>query len=599
MITLDPTEVRHEQAILVDLQETQYLDGLTLVPRDPRATTALRKTLGERFGGVPTRRVAEGIWIPSRYTPLLKTLGPEVRINWTDAASRFVENRMHTQEAYPRVLQEVREIIQGGATSARERLLGTRGLEVLDDHQLVNVAAMTVKDGFGLCIFDEQGAGKTVTLIHAFDVLVAKDEVDFALIIAPKSMTPEWPRDFERFTGDQYPTVVLTGSHRAKAQALGSKPEVVITNFETAISMEAELAATLRWHRGRSILVVDESFFIKNPDAKRARSIRRLREDTGRAFVLCGTPAPNSPHDLVEQFNFVDFGITFDGVNIPDDRATALPIIRQAVEERGLFVRHLKQDVLPELKEKRFKKVIVTLEPLQAKIYNQALQNLVADLKAVDDRGFARQMMSFLEKRSALLQICSQPTSIVEGYSEIPAKLQALDGLLHELVEVQKEKVVLWSFYTASIDALMARYSRYHPVRYDGTVSDIQDRREAVRSFQDDDHSMLFVGNPAAAGAGITLHRARYAIYESFSNQAAHHLQSLDRIHRRGQRFEVEYLMILCEGTLEIAEYERLVRKELDSQRLLGDDVETPVTRQAMLEEAILSLKSLQGRHLP
>lgn len=596
MIAVDPTKVGPQQAILVDLQETQYLDGLTLVPRDPRATTALRRTLGDCLGEVPIRRVAEGIWVPSRYTPLLRTLGPEVRINWTDKASRFVENRAHTQEAHPRIQRKIREIIQGGAPLARERLLGIRGLEVLDDHQLVNVAAMTVEDGFGLCVFDEQGAGKTVTLIHAFDVLVAKDEVDFALIIAPKSMTPEWPRDFERFTGNLYPTVVLTGSRREKAHALGSRPEVVIANFETAISMEAELAATLRWHDGRSILVVDESFFIKNPDAKRARSIRRLREYAGRAFVLCGTPAPNSPHDLIEQFNFVDFGLTFEGVKIPEDRAVALPVIRQAVEERGLFVRHLKQDVLPDLKGKRFKKVLVALEPVQARIYDQALQNLVADLNATDDRGFARQMTNFLEKRSALLQICSQPSSIVKGYSGIPAKLQALDGLLHELVDIQKEKVVLWSFYTASIDALMSRYARYCPVRYDGTVSDIQERREAVRSFQEDDHSMIFVGNPAAAGAGITLHRARYAIYESFSNQAAHHLQSLDRIHRRGQRYEVDYLMILCEGTLEITEYERLVRKELDSQQLLGDDVEAPITREAMLKEALLSLKDLQRK---
>ena len=32
---------------------------------------------------------------------------------------------------------------------------------------------------------------------------------------------------------------------------------------------------------------------------------------------------------------------------------------------------------------------------------------------------------------------------------------------------------------------------------------------------------MVFAANPAAAGAGLTLHRARVAIYESLSNQAA------------------------------------------------------------------------------
>jgi len=48
----------------------------------------------------------------------------------------------------------------------------------------------------------------------------------------------------------------------------------------------------------------------------------------------------------------------------------------------------------------------------------------------------------------------------------------------------------------------------------DGAVSDVQVRRDAVRRFQEDDETMLFIANPAAAGAGLTLHRARYSVYE-------------------------------------------------------------------------------------
>jgi SNF2 family DNA or RNA helicase len=96
---------------------------------------------------------------------------------------------------------------------------------------------------------------------------------------------------------------------------------------------------------------------------------------------------------------------------------------------------------------------------------------------------------------------------------------------------------------------------------------------------------MLFIGNPAAAGAGLTLHRARLTIYESLSNQAAHYLQSIDRIHRRGQDRPVEYFVILCDGTLELAEYDRLVGKEAAAQDLLGDVVAAPATRETLLAE--------------
>lgn len=301
-----------------------------------------------------------------------------------------------------------------------------------------------------------------------------------------------------------------------------------------------------------------------------------------------------TPYETLQQFNIVDFGITFDGLTIPEDRNTARPVVQRAVEERGLFVRHLKADVLPELPVKQFHRVLVPLQPEQERLYKGALKDLVLDLRSTDDRSFQRQLTSFLARRNALLQICSHPSSIVEGYTELPAKLLVLDQLLDETVNRRGEKVVLWSFYTASIDAIFQRYSRFNPVRYDGTIADVQERREAIRKFQEDDETMLFVGNPAAAGAGITLHRARLAVYESMSNQAAHYLQSLDRIHRRGQTRDVEYLVLLCNRTIEVQEYERLTEKERAAQALLGDKIIEPVTRQTMLAEAIAASKLLE-----
>ncbi len=193
-----------------------------------------------------------------------------------------------------------------------------------------------------------------MTFIYGFDALVNRDEADFALIVAPKSMVPEWPRDFERFKGDLYKVVIASGPARQKRAALASGADVIVTNFETAISMEDEIRSLLRRRPGRAVLAVDESFYAKNLEAQRTRALRRLREWCGRAYVLCGTPAPNSPQDLVQQFNIVDFGLTFDGVEIPDDRESARPVVQQAIKARGLYLRHcLKADVLPDLPVKR------------------------------------------------------------------------------------------------------------------------------------------------------------------------------------------------------------------------------------------------------
>jgi SNF2 family DNA or RNA helicase len=317
-----------------------------------------------------------------------------------------------------------------------------------------------------------------------------------------------------------------------------------------------------------------------------------VREWCSRAYVLCGTPAPNSPHDIIEQFNIADFGYTFDGVSVPDHRDRAVPVVQRAMGQRGLFVRNLKQEVLPLLPDRDFVEVQVQLEPEQRDAYNAALDKLILDLRDTSDLDFRRQLVSFLERKSALLRICSNPSSIIPGYSETPSKLLALDQLVERFVIEEGEKLVVWSFYRTSLDAIAARYAHLGIARIDGSVTKTGHRRDAVRRFQEDEITRIFVGNPAAAGAGLTLHRASTAIYESLSNQTAHFLQSLDRIHRRGQDSSVQYITLLAQDTIELLEYQRLLDKAKRQAELLGDPHDERPVREVLLAE-LLEARSL------
>jgi SNF2 family DNA or RNA helicase len=188
------------------------------------------------------------------------------------------------------------------------------------------------------------------------------------------------------------------------------------------------------------------------------------------------------------------------------------------------------------------------------------------------------------------MRICSNPTPLIPDYHETPTKLRALDDLLKTYIEGRDEKAIVWSHYRYSLSVIAERYASYGVVVIDGSVSDTSERREAVRRFQEDPSTRLFVGNPAAAGAGLTLHRSSLAIYESFSNQAAHFLQSLDRIHRRGQQREVEYVILLCHPSLEEVEYRRLLVKADVQSDLLGDLRAERTTRTGMLADLMASV---------
>lgn len=572
-------------------------ESVTIVPGDG---VTLRR-LGRRLASAGIQ--AMELRGPNRVIVRLDDLGQARRAmrGWSvDADAEVVEAERATREAEERLCRaraSVQSISQSEVTGTPAS--HSNSFEQLDSHQIVAVAAATHPDVSGLCLFDEQGLGKTVTALFAFDALKQSGEIDRLLVFAPKNMVLEWIRDVQRFLGPQYSAVALIGTEREKRALLKEKGDICVTNFETAVQLQRAFKQAVAMKDSRTLLVVDESFYVKNADTRRTRAVKEIRARVKRCLVLCGTPAPNSPHDIVQQFNIADGGTTFRGINIPEDKEEARSIVARVVADRGVYLRRLKADVLPDLPSKTFHRLLIPMQPQQLQMYSSTLDGYIGDLRSVDDLSFKKQITSFMAKRLALLQLCSNPITIVSGYGEVPAKLVALDSILDELISGRGEKVVLWSYFRGSLEAIFHRYERFSPVRVDGSVSDARERREAVRRFQEDDVSMLFVGNPAAAGAGLTLHRARYAVYESMSNQAAHYLQSLDRIHRRGQDRPVEYAILLCDQSLEVGEYDRLLKKEQSAQSLLGDQTEPPFSRDMLLREAVEAAElmgmSIQG----
>jgi SNF2 family DNA or RNA helicase len=532
--------------------------------------------------------------VKKRVVPFSQVHGlePLADLEWDPVARLAVVNRQRLAVAAKTVLEAVRQLACTDAEELRSAL-DTHLAAVLDPHQVRNVSIMTIPGGWGACVFDEQGTGKSLTMIAAFDVLIQRNDVDVLLIVAPKSMVPQWVSEFKRFVGDLYRLRMVVGSQAAKREALAVGADVIVLNYEAVASRREELRLLCR--RSRVALAVDESFFVKNPSAGRTIAVKELREWCTRAYVLCGTPAPNAAHDLVAQFDLVDFGFTFGSTPLATDRDEAAIEARQAMTARGVYVRNTKRSVLPTLPGRSYAEVHLDMAPNQQRLYDAIAGQLIRDLQSTSDLTFRKNFANYLARREALMRICSNPRPLLEDIDETPTKLTALDELLKRYIDVDGEKVIVWSRYRFSLDTIRRRYGRYDPALIDGSVTDVDLRHEAVRRFQEDEACRLFVGNPAAAGAGLTLHRARIAVYESLSNQAAHFLQSLDRIHRRGQTRPVEYLILLCNQTLEEVEYRRLLGKADVQSDLLGDVQEARPTRTAMLADLLASARAYGG----
>ncbi len=561
--------------------------GVEIVPRGASVHTlaaqvraSLPSPEGVRLAGGTVRvTVPQARWLMTNQAP---------DIEWGRDVIRFVENRLRTDDR--RDVDEARRILTLPVDDVRSAVAGCRLLHLLDDHQLRNVALMTIPASAGACIFDEQGTGKTISVVAAFDLLVERNEADVMLVVAPKSMVGEWKVETERFTEHAYKVEVLDGTRLDKAQTLRNGADVYVCNYETLSAIPDDLR--LLCEKSRVAIAADESFNIKNPDATRTLALARVREWCMRAFALCGTPAPNSAADIVAQVSLVDLGRAFDGIRLSNDLDEQREQIRDVIQNEVVYSRNLKSAVLPDLPGRTFTEVRITMQPTQHALYLEVAGSLASDLQQVSDAQFRADYTTYFARRAALLRICSDPAAVDPTVREPSAKLLTLDALLERWISAG-EKVVVWSFYRATLDRIAARYAEYGLVRIDGSVTDVAARRAAVSAFQSDPDTRVFLGNPAAAGAGITLHSAAVSVYESMSNQAAHYLQSLDRTHRRGQTREVEYVALLCDGTIEWPEYERLHMKAAMQADLLGDPTPDSLSREMMLDELLTSLRSL------
>lgn len=569
----------------------QNSGGVELRPRPGTDLMDLARAVRESLGADRTVRVVSGsVAIDAHDAAVLLDATPAFDLDWSADARRFVRNRTTVDPDDVEVSHRLKSL---NVDDLRPLVKDSRLADVLDDHQVRNVALMTIPGSFGACVFDEQGTGKTVSLIAAFDLLVERNDADVLLVVAPKSMVGEWAAEIARFTDGLYRVEVLEGTRSAKSRKLGTGADVFVCNYETALSSAADLR--LMCERKRTVVAVDESFNVKNPQAQRTTAVAELREWCVRAFVLCGTPAPNRPDDIVAQVSFVDHGRAFSNARLPDEPTARRAAIADILDCEVVFTRNLKGEVLPNLPSRTFTELDVELEPRQQAIYDMVAGELIDELSSANDTEFAARYTHFLSRRASLLRACSDPAGVDPTFAGTPAKVAVLDTLLAGWIAAG-EKVVVWSFYRATLDLLERRYADYGVARVDGSVSDVSARREAVRSFQRDDATRVFVGNPAAAGAGITLHTAAVSVYESMSNQAAHYLQSLDRTHRRGQTRAVEYVTLLAAGTLEAREFERLKSKASQQADLLGDPEPVLFTRQMMLDELLATLRRTDAR---
>lgn len=452
----------------------------------------------------------------------------------------------------------------------------------LFQHQHDGVSFLTGQDG-GLLAF-EQGLGKTFVAIEAFRQLLNESRVDLLLVICPNSLKRNWVAEFGKFA-PSLSIEVAEGTPKERRAVFGeSDAHAIVTSYETARSETTALIALAQ--RQRTTLVLDESHAAKNWQSLTSIAARTVAPYCGFRWLLSGTPVTNTAADLFTQVEIIEPGRgslgsleTFTSLLEQDPEAN---FAREVIDR--LVLRRTKEQCL-DLPEKSFLDVRVELPSWQRHMYNEMRDQMVCEIESMTGEQYREYAPTALAKLTRLIQIACNPNLIFPGASETPAKFEALNGIVADIVSVPGRKVIIWSNYVRSIETLLQRLDGSVAI-YGGTP--VSERQEIATRFQNDPDVRILIANPAAAGTGFTLTSASYTIYESLSWRYDHYAQSQDRNHRIGQTKAVTYMRLIAVDTIEEAIVSALERKSKLARGLLGEkdsgDVVSQLSREDMCE---------------
>lgn len=420
------------------------------------------------------------------------------------------------------------------------------------------------------------GTGKTITMLaHCARV------PSITLVLAPKSvMRTAWGGDAGHFP--QLRVVFAHGGKRAIQEVLSEEFDVAVTTFETFRVHHALFAD--RFDR----LIVDEASKLKNYKSATTRAVCPFAQKMSRVYLLSGTPAPNCPSEWFPQICCIDptiFGTNYwrfvSQYFVPRKRTlgngrTIIERLDQTPQQRERFAARLapvvrtvrKSDCL-DLPPVSDILVRVALSPDEREAYDRLSDELRITLEdGTTDRIKAEATLTKI-RQCVGGGYYHDGRYVQVGESKIESALELLEEIGPD------EPVVIWAEFRSEIDRLRHAIGKGCEV-LDGRTSG--EAASIVARFQSGTIPRL-ICHPQAAGHGITLTRACYAIYFGLSFSRELFEQSRARLDRSGQTRPVTNYILCADNTVD-----RVVWKTIESKGKVSEAVFKAIADRVMAD---------------
>lgn len=498
------------------------------------------------------------------------------------------------------------------------------------------------------CNFSVPGAGKTSVVYGAYAYLKNLPvenvkHIDRLVIIGPLSCFAPWELEYEECFGVKATSKRLVGNvplEEKKQYLYNDDPaDITLLSYASVASIKDELQFFLSKHK--AMVVLDEAHKIKNTKGGiTAQAVLELAAKAKARIVLTGTPAPNGYVDLLNLFKFIwptkDI-IKFQAGQLKDmSKTSGDPRVKTLLDSiMPYFIRVRKSDlgITPPTEHPP---IIVPMDNSQRKVYDFIEKRYVTELANNIDKRFVNSVSG--AKVIRLMQVATNPTLLnmalssfteLEGLDttllkedtqfireimqyqelEIPSKFVKCAELVKTIIS-KGEKVIIWACYIRNIIDLQKYLEQEGipartlygatPVAGDGMDEDdelYEFTREAIIKQFHEPYSpfKVIIANPFAVGESISLHKVCHnAIYLERSFNAAHFIQSKDRIHRYGlpEGTQTNYFYLVSENSIDETIHRRLKEKE---ERMLEiiESMPIPLFDNVTIEGGVEDIKAI------
>jgi SNF2 family DNA or RNA helicase len=423
-------------------------------------------------------------------------------------------------------------------------------------------------------LFWEMGLGKTKTILDTIGHMYTAGQIEGALIVAPKGVYMNWYYDeIEMHLGLEDYFWGLYSSAPRKEQRLEMEEMLKKRNICTICVMNVEAFSGkkgtayaekfLKAHH--SMIVVDESTAIKSWKAARTKALVKLGRVAVAKRILSGTPITQSPLDMFSQCEFLkNRALGFPTWTAFRSYFSVTQQMRMGTRsfEKIIGFRNLNdlEDAIRPFSS-RIKKTDCL--DLPEKIYSKRYIEMT---KEQQDAYQQMRDIAVLQLESGMVTTTSALTTIVKLHQIVCGHCKDDDGNVNDLpnnrvqavIDIAEEnpdkKIIIFCNYQRDVELLDKELQKVYgsgsTATYYGKTPQ-EERQINLKRFRMLENNCRFFISTSAGSKGITLIESTLTVYYSNSYNLETRLQSEDRNHRIGQNKTVNYIDLICPGTID------------------------------------------------